>query len=338
MKIFIFGIGRSGTSFLTELVREIIYSSEKIKPMCIYEPFLWGEDIWDRDYIKENNLYEKMSSLSYEGIYNHLKLPLFINNEDIPDNAYLNKIINRSGKGQNSIIKFVRANGRVNLINKIEPMAKHIFIIRNPIDTMNSVVAHGSLLGDEWHKSDDDRMYKELNSMNYNPKVSKHYNLFRKELDWWYYMNRFYLENSVKSEIDTLFLSYDYLVDNFLDSMKKICNHTNIEFDQKYLNLIRIQRGSKTSKINLTKENINDCQSYMKKYQDLLIDFDIVDNKNFEKIYNKYQNPINKNYDRNFLGLTPAAVKSKLNQEKIYFKIKSFLRNIISFWRSFKSF
>ena len=53
MKIFIFGVGRSGTSLLTELVRELIYQSKKVKPLCIYEPFMWGEDIWEIDYLTE---------------------------------------------------------------------------------------------------------------------------------------------------------------------------------------------------------------------------------------------------------------------------------------------
>ena len=131
MKIFIFGVGRSGTSLLTELVRELIYQSKKVKPLCIYEPFMWGEDIWEIDYLTENYKFEKMSSISYEGIYNHLKLPLFITDDQISNNEYLKKIFTRGEKNQNSIIKFVRANGRVNLINKIEPKAKHIFIIRS---------------------------------------------------------------------------------------------------------------------------------------------------------------------------------------------------------------
>ena len=329
MKIFIFGIGRSGTSLLTELVREIIYHSEKIKPMCIYEPFIWGEDIWDKDYLSENNLYEKMSSISYEGIYNHLKLPLFIIDNQISNNEYLKKIITRGEKNQNSIIKFVRANGRVNLINKIEPKAKHIFIIRNPVDTMNSVVSHGSLLGNEWHKSDDDRMYKELKKMNHYLSTKKHTNLFRKELDWWFYMNQFYLENTTKLGIDSLFLSFDYLIGNFSDSIKKICNHINIKFDEKFLNLILEQRGSKTSKINLTQENFDDCQYYMKNYQELLSSFKIMDDKKFDKIYGKYKNFMKKDYDRKLIGLTPAATKSKLNENKNSSKLKKLIKNLI---------
>jgi len=323
MKILINGIGRSGTSLLTEIIKSIIFQEKKVKPNCILEPFLWGENVWNIDYQKQNHLFEKMSSISYEGVFNHLKLPLFITDpNNFLDNVYLRKIL---GLGEINIIKFVRGLGRIKLLHAMEPSAKHVFIIRNPIDTMNSVLTHGSFFGDEWHTSDDLRMFNELKQMNYPTFKNINDSLFEKELEWWYSMNKFYLEETNKLNIDVLYLSYENLVNNFEVSIIKICKHLEIKFNKSYLNLINEQRGSKSKKKNLTRKNLDQSFKYISKYEDLIKTYNIDCNVDLGKVYNKYINNLNnKEYDRSHLGLTLSAYQLKLKKNKFIYRLKYF--------------
>ena len=324
MKILINGVGRSGTSFLTETIREIVYQEKKIEPYCIYEPFLWGEAVWNIDYMKENHLYEKMSSISYEGVFNHLTLPLYINDpEKFTDNTYLRKILNMS---EINIIKFVRGLGRIKLLHAMEPTAKHIFIIRNPIDNMNSVISHGSLLGEEWHRNDDKRMYRELKEMNYKTNKNDESSLFEKELVWWYSMNEFYLKETSKLDIDILYLTYENLIKDFESSIKKICNHLEINFSQNFLNLLNKQRGSRSSNNFLNRENLDSCSNYMNKYENLIKTYNIECDVNLNEVHKKYNKLNKKEYDRSNIGLTPTFTKKKMKEKQFISRIKYLIR------------
>lgn len=329
MKILINGVGRSGTSFLTETVKKIIYHEKNIKPNCIYEPFLWGEPTWNIDYEKQNYLYTKMSSISYEGVFNHQELPLYIDDpKQFIDNLYLRKILDM---GEINIIKFVKGLGRIKLFHAMEPSAKHLFIMRNPIDNLNSVVSHGSLLGDEWHKSDDKKMYKEFKKINYKTNNNEDSSLFEKELDWWYSMNEFYLKETSKLDLDVLYLTFENLVNNFESSIIKICKHLGVNFNKNYLNLLNKQRGSQTKKKLLNKKNFDNCSYYMERYKNLISTYNLDCDFNLDDVYKNYKNLNNKEYDRSNIGLTPNATIVKMREKQFFSKVKYFIHTLFKY-------
>ena len=95
MKICIFGVGRSGTTALYVLLQHIMLNTCKGPIDFVYEPFLRDKDTFNGKYhdVVENSGY--VDSLSFEGIFNHLSLPLFIDNPAVyRDNLFLHNIFN----------------------------------------------------------------------------------------------------------------------------------------------------------------------------------------------------------------------------------------------------
>ncbi|MCI0471902.1 MAG: sulfotransferase, partial [Candidatus Aminicenantes bacterium] len=161
MKICILGVGRSGTTALYTLLQEIFIDRFGKNTDFIYEPFLWDMQAFNGRYNDVVKNFDSMNSLSVEAMYHHQNLPLFIEDATaFKDNPYLDKIFHKTS--ENALIKFIRANGRFRLLTEICPEAKYIFITRNPLDVINSVVVRFSLLGSEFHRDDWDRFTREI--------------------------------------------------------------------------------------------------------------------------------------------------------------------------------
>ncbi|MFW5891039.1 MAG: hypothetical protein ACOCUI_02370, partial [bacterium] len=78
MKICIFGVGRSGTTASYNILQKIINDMYGDDIDFVYEPFLWDRDVFNDMYDRVNNNFKYVNSLNQEGIYNHQKLPMFI--------------------------------------------------------------------------------------------------------------------------------------------------------------------------------------------------------------------------------------------------------------------
>ncbi|MCP4213180.1 MAG: sulfotransferase, partial [bacterium] len=162
MKVCILGVGRSGTTALYSLLQGVLAEeSGGIGNVdCVYEPFLWDRQVFNDFYANVTGKFKYIDSLSVEGLYHHLKLPLFIR-ETRPymDNEYLRSIFAphgiespshgegtpshgegtpSHGEGTPShgeerplLAKLIRGCGRFLLLNELCPQCKFIYIIRN---------------------------------------------------------------------------------------------------------------------------------------------------------------------------------------------------------------
>ena len=305
-------MARSGTTALYSLVQEILPEQLGESVDFIYEPFLWEKDVFNDKYNEVTENFKYMDSVSIEGIYHHLKLPLFITDPGkYVKNEYLKEIFQPNNLHSCILFKFVRANGRVLLLDRICPGCKFIFIIRNPIDVINSAVVRFSLYGSEFHKDDFKRFVKEVNSI-YGEVIEEERieSQVEKEVLYWYYMNRFALETFKKLKKKTLIICYEDYVSNRKLWVNRICDFLGIQRKEKYYEFSEAQGGSSTKTVNLDKIEFQLLAGYMDRYKELLKSQGIASNINFNGIMAKYKNlPAKIDREELIPGETPNYMK-----------------------------
>jgi len=321
MKICILGVGRSGTTAIYTLLQEILINQFGNDVDFVYEPFLWDKDVFNGRYTDVVANFKYMDSVSIEGIYHHLKLPLFITApEKFEENEYLNQIFQKNSSHSTLLVKFIRANGRFLLLNKICPECKFIFIIRNPLDVINSIIVRFSFFGGEFHRDDFKRFLNEINTiydMEYN--LEKIKTQVEKEIFYWYYMNKFALASFKKVNLKPLIICYEDYIGNRKIWVDKICDFLGLQKKEKYFNFSERQGGSNTKTINLNKSEFKLLKGYIGKYTELLGSEGIWDNINYNKLLTKYKNLSDESNRKELIfGKTPNYMNNRLlEMEKI---------------------
>lgn len=203
MKINIFGVGRSGTKAIQLYFSYLI--AKKFGNVWInYEPYFWKDRL--------------LSNRCYEGIYHHINSPLFITSKyEVRKlhKLYLKRLVNNK---KHVISKFIRACGRVKLINKVLKPDYTIIIIRDLYEVLDSIlVKNWDLLGNNLNysfyvRNDWDKLKKEVR----NKKIINDFvhiqNRIKNKMDmnafYWYVMNIALLKIKDKN---TFFVKYDNL-------------------------------------------------------------------------------------------------------------------------------
>ncbi|MBU1012869.1 MAG: sulfotransferase, partial [Bacteroidetes bacterium] len=194
MKVCIIGSARSGTTAIYALLQKILIDKYN-EVDFVYEPFLWDINSFNDFYENVKGNFKYTDSISHEGIASHLALPLFIKNTENIDDSFLHKIFNPIQKDNAKLIKIIRGNGRYGIFRKYDPDCKFIYIIRNPLDSVNSLKDKFSYYGGEFHK-DDYKRFREGVLKYFNEELPiKKESGFKSELLWWYYINLFALES-----------------------------------------------------------------------------------------------------------------------------------------------
>jgi len=124
MDIFVFGIGCSGTTMTYSLLQNIFARLYGENYHSSYEPFLWDKEKFNLPYKKASNLFSKTSSLSVEGIYNHVKTPLFVDaaaKNKYLDNKFFKHFSSMHGPGMPHLAKLIRGNGRMPIFRALNP-------------------------------------------------------------------------------------------------------------------------------------------------------------------------------------------------------------------------
>ena len=235
MRIVVLGVGRSGTSALFNLLQDMCVDEFDNKVDFVYEPFLWNRKVFNKVYSEYKNEFSLSSSLSIDGMYNNKHIPQFVDKNNLAKfehNKFLNDLA-RPMKGMDCLLaKYIRGNGRYLLLKKICPDCKFIFMMRNPLDTLNSSINMFSFLGDDFYESDWEMLANEIYDK-YNDQVHDQFKTrLSKELAYWFYMNKFLLENSVGDDI--LKICYEDYIQNKRQYLKNICSFLNIEFKDSY--------------------------------------------------------------------------------------------------------
>ena len=317
MNVCILGVGRSGTTAIYSLLQEILIDQiGRDNIYFIYEPFLWDIHVFNGRYDEVIKHFQDMNSISIEGIYNHQRLPMFVKNPaKFKRNNYLDKIFNKTS--ENTLIKFIRANGRFRLLSEICPRGKFIFIIRNPLDVINSAVIRFSLLGSEFHKDDWNRFAREVNTLYGRGTIDgeKINSQLEKEVLYWYYMNKYALESFEQTNSKPLIICYEDYVSRREFWVDKICNFINLKRKDIYYDYAKKIAGSQTIKNNISKFEIDMLTGYLDKYTALLAAAGITHPIDLDKITSKYK-IINTETNRKqiIIGKTPNIMNAHMQK------------------------
>ena len=149
------GVARSGTSFLYQRLGEAMSaSSVDQKPHFIYEPYLWSIRDWNTKGHSFSN-----DHLSIDGLAMHKRTPLFVSNGS-PGSEHCDwvRAALANDEGGPALGKVVRGAGRIGDYLAADPNLRVILVLRNPLDSANSLHAQFSVFGDEFFPSDWPRL------------------------------------------------------------------------------------------------------------------------------------------------------------------------------------
>lgn len=290
MNVCILGCARSGTTALYVLLQQIL--EERYGQVdYFYEPFLWDHHVFNGQYKEMARKFKYVNSLSFEGIYHHLMLPLFIE-EPSPyrDNPYLVRLFSPGIAGKPKLLKFIRANGRYLLLRRISSHTRIIFIIRNPADTANSVARLFSFYGGELHRDDFPRFLEEVNRI-YRTNLKKEDIKIQaeKELLYWHYMNRFALESFKKTAEKPLILSHEEILADTRGFVGKLCRFLEIPCREHYIEKSRELVGYNTRRMDIAGKEFDLYTRYFDIYEQLLNDHHIDYTADRNRILGKYE-------------------------------------------------
>jgi hypothetical protein len=276
---------------LYTLLQEILTDNFGDDVDFVYEPFLWDHRCFNGKYADVSENFRYINSLSIEGMFHHQEIPIFLDNPGkYKGNPYLNAILNGSSKCC-LLMKSIRANGRYKLLKSISPDTKFIFLIRNPIDVVNSSIIRFSFYGNEFHKDDWNRFAAEVN-LHYGKKIGTNSfgSQIEKEVLYWYYANKFAVESFKQCKNPPLFICYEDYISNRNLWVNKICSYIEIPAANNFYEYSHIAGSSRTTTVNISKSEFQILNTYMKKYEDLLRNGGVSVIPDFEKIFEKYKN------------------------------------------------
>ena len=274
MQVAIFGIGRSGTTSLYKLIQDWMTSVFGTDVDFVYEPFLWDRETFNKPYNDiHGNDWGELSSVSYAGVYHHLDIPLFIDEPSTIDDSHLRfieSLVTPSHGRSNVLMKAIRANGRYQLFSSTAPAMKSLFIIRNPIDVVNSAAGIFSFFGDDYHKSDEGRFFEQLATLYpADYQMLKPRSQVEKEACYWYFMNRYFLEQNHDSRAVYMICHEDFVV-NRERVVHGIADHLGIAASDKVVSNSTKKVGPSVRKVNLSEHDFAALMPYMDHYTALL--------------------------------------------------------------------
>ena len=213
------GVGRSGTT-LTYSVLLSAARAEVPNTLGRYEPFLWGEQTWDKLPSEFGDAFSRTDAISAAGIFAHKQIPLFLDSNTPQMRAFLDETLPRN---RSVVAKLIRGAGRLAAFLEHDPDLKIVHLVRNPLDVVNSALLHFSFFGGEFHKSDEARFEAEAQSkfpgahrqIESEPEAIK-------ALEWWRLMNEAALKSAEQFPDRLMVYPYERLMEDVAGGMAEI--------------------------------------------------------------------------------------------------------------------
>ncbi|WP_348763084.1 sulfotransferase [Hyphomonas atlantica] len=213
------GVGRSGTT-LTYSVLLSAARAEVPNTLGRYEPFLWGEQTWDKLPSEFGDAFSRTDAISAAGIFAHKQIPLFLDSNTPQMRAFLDETLPRN---RSVVAKLIRGAGRLAAFLEHDPDLKIVHLVRNPLDVVNSALLHFSFFGGEFHKSDEARFEAEAQSK--FPGVCRQIETEPesiKALEWWRLMNEAALKSAEQYSDRLMVYPYERLMEDVAGGMAEI--------------------------------------------------------------------------------------------------------------------
>jgi len=286
----IFGIGCSGTTVLYSLLQEIYHDYLGASFQSIYEPFIWDKQIFNCRYKDAGRFFGWTSSLSIEGMYMHKCIPMFIkdkNSSTIFEQDFFNDFSHHRSQKIPSLSKFIRANGRMSAFRQLNPAAKFILIIRNPLDSINCAKHKFSYFGEDFYPSDYPRFRSEVEKQGLLKIQPEQVCWANKQAEYCYQMTRAALDFATNDD-QTIVIEYDQLKSNKSQTILRLGRFLNLDLNTKYLQLLESQIGPQTSTVSLSQQEYQAILPYEVFYRELCQSHSIKYIKSHQNVIHQY--------------------------------------------------
>lgn len=322
--VFIFGVGRSGTTMVYGFCQRVFQHLVGKNYRSIYEPYIWNSVLFNKPYEECAEHFGKTSSISIEGIHNHLNTPLFSSeNPDLKalDDDFYQKFM-PSGDSVIQVVKLIRGNGRMALFRQLNPEAKFIVMIRNPIDVVNSVKYKSSFFGDDFYPSDYPRFCQELKetgSLTTDPESAS---WAERHAEYCYQMNRAALEFSAHDQ-NTMVFEYDNFAKDKAAAMGQVLRFLELPEEPEFLAHLEAPIGPTTPSVSLSESEFNAIARFEELHDVLCMQAGIRRSKAGLEVLKQYKGQCtNDDYDENYDGLTTNPLR------RVIWRLKTQIRGL----------
>ena len=235
-KSIIVAVGRSGTTIIHRLMLEIYVDRFGSDFDCLYEPFVWDSTAighYPLDGARESQ-FGRRDAMSEEGLYLHTKTPLFADGPLPADTERQLGSYLKSSTTKPLLAKFIRANGRLPLLDRLYPDGRFVLTVRNPLDVVNSVLTKFSFFGAEFHKNDYPRFAADIARL-HGMKLEPEHLLpaaYRAGL-WCHFMNQYALRHAA-GKPNYKVVVYEDFAKNREAYTRAICEHIGTPYKDAY--------------------------------------------------------------------------------------------------------
>lgn len=215
-KLAIFSVPRSGSTWLGE-----IFNSSMVVKYCFQPMFSYSFTARFNNLNNNNDL---------KSIYTDLLKTNddFIIQKKQRDENYLPKFEKKLPT--HLVFKEVRYIHLISQLNRLDSDLKFIFLIRNPIDVINSWVKAPKEYNSDW-KINKELIYAHKKN---NNEIFNFYGL-----DAWVKTTKFFEEFTKLNEHQAIIIRYEDLAKNTIEETKKLFQHANLDFDKQTKCFIR---------------------------------------------------------------------------------------------------
>ena len=317
MNIFVFGVGRSGTTVTYALAQKIAHRESSGRYLSTYEPFLWSMDAFNCSYEDAKPLFGKLDSLSIEGIYRHLQLPMFPGADAVSADFTASNFAGRFRPYPGyHVAKLIRGNGRMAMFRALNPTAKFILILRNPIDVMNSAKGKFAFYGDDFYPSDYPRFCAELAAESQLLLEPATANWAQMQAEYCYQMSRSALEFAAGDD-NSMVVEYEQLASDSQSFVPELCRFLGVEFTPEFVEFLAAPTGPVTRNISLHESEYHAALPYDSCYRDLLSKFGIACRRSIQDIEADYaDNWSSKQTDTSLDGVTTNRLRREVAQRE----------------------
>lgn len=317
--VFIAGVGRSGTTLIYRIVQQMFGAAFGTAYYSTYEPMIWNWTLFNRPYEECRPLFGKTASLSFEGMYAHQRIPMFIRNPDeaaaydwSPLFLHLSR---EKGPRMPHLAKLIRMNGRLPLLRRLHPEAKIILVVRNPVAAVNSLKGRFSYYGDDFYPTDFPRFCREVGTgLRLDPADAS---WAERQAEYVLHMteaaSRFAATDTLTRVID-----YDVLGHHSEALTDALCSFLDIPITPEFIEVARTPAGPVTNTISLTREEFLDAQAYLAPYADAgapwVLDLEAL----AAKVNERFQGPFSSTpVDTSLEGATTNRLRALLRRARV---------------------
>ena len=233
------GVGRSGTTAIYTFLQRVLEELFPGNVDYVYEPFLWDRKTFDKPRTSISNEFSLVRSISVEGVYHHKKIPMLALNStglSMESCSWLSETLTAQDGKVHYLGKMIRGNGRIGLIRELSPCTRIVFVIRNPVDVLNSAVQLFSFFGSEFYESDYERFQSEVvERLNVQrDSESSDQSVIQREFEYWHLSNKAFLDFASQHPENILSFAYEAFVDDRPRLVERICKFLDLEFREDY--------------------------------------------------------------------------------------------------------